>query len=90
MKAIQLTKYGSSKDSFLSKNVPLPILINKDDVLIKVHAFGINFADIMARKGLYKASPALPAVLGYEVVGIVEKTKNPQYKNLIGKRGQDG
>lgn len=86
MKAIQLIKYGSSKDSFLSKNVPLPILVNKDDVLIKVHAFGINFADIMARKGLYKASPALPAVLGYEVVGIVEKTKNSQYKNLIGKR----
>ena len=86
MKAIQLIKYGSSKDSFSSKNVPLPILVNKDEILIKVHAFGINFADIMARKGLYKASPALPAVLGYEVVGIVEKTKNPQYKNLIGKR----
>jgi NADPH:quinone reductase-like Zn-dependent oxidoreductase len=28
-------------------------------------------------KALYRASPALPAVLGYEVVGIVEKTKDP-------------
>ena len=86
MKAIQLIKYGSSKDSFEINEIPVPNLKNKDDVLIKVHAFGINFADIMARKGLYKASPPLPAVLGYEVVGIVEKVKDPKNNHLIGKR----
>ena len=86
MKAIQLIKYGSSKDSFEINEIPVPNLINKEDVLIKVHAFGINFADIMARKGLYRASPALPAVLGYEVVGIVEKTKDPKNNHLVGKR----
>jgi NADPH2:quinone reductase len=86
MKAIQLIKYGSSKDSFKINEIPIPNLINKEDVLVKVHAFGINFADIMARKGLYRASPALPAVLGYEVVGIVEKTKDPKNNHLIGKR----
>ena len=56
MKAIQLIKYGSSKDSFEINEIPVPNLINKDDVLIKVHAFGINFADILTRKGLYRAS----------------------------------
>ena len=86
MKAIQLIKYGSSKDSFEINEIPVPNLINKEDVLVKVHAFGINFADIMARKGLYRASPALPAVLGYEVVGIVEKTKDPKNNHLVGKR----
>jgi NADPH2:quinone reductase len=52
MKAIQLIKYGSSKDSFEINEIPIPNLINMEDVLIKVHAFGINFADVMARKGL--------------------------------------
>ena len=86
MKAIQLIKYGSSIDCFKSNEIPIPSLKNKEDVLIKVHAFGINFADVMARKGLYRASPPLPAVLGYEVVGIVEKTQDPKNDHLIGKR----
>ena len=86
MKAIQLIKYGSSKDSFKSSEIPIPNLINKEDVLIKVHAFGINFADVMARKGLYRASPPLPAVLGYEVVGTVEKINDSKNNHLIGKR----
>ena len=52
MKAIQLIKYGSSKDSFEINEIPIPNLINMEDILIKVHAFGINFADIMARKAV--------------------------------------
>lgn len=39
------------------------------EVQIRVHASGINFADIMARLGLYPDSPKLPAVVGYEVAG---------------------
>ncbi|MEM1116839.1 MAG: zinc-binding dehydrogenase [Bacteroidota bacterium] len=41
-------------------------------VLIDVEAAGINFADILARKGLYPDAPDLPAVVGYEVGGMVE------------------
>ncbi|MBA3901711.1 MAG: zinc-binding dehydrogenase, partial [Bacteroidetes bacterium] len=33
---------------------------------------GLNFADVLARNGLYKDAPPLPAVLGYEVVGRIE------------------
>ena len=40
-------------------------------VLIDVEAAGINFADILARKGLYPDAPDLPAVVGYEVGGTV-------------------
>ncbi len=40
-------------------------------VLIAVEASGINFADILARQGLYPDAPDLPAVVGYEVAGIV-------------------
>lgn len=42
------------------------------EVLIRVEAAGINFADILARQGLYPDAPDLPAVIGYEVAGDVE------------------
>ncbi|MFT7623651.1 MAG: NADPH:quinone reductase-like Zn-dependent oxidoreductase [Myxococcota bacterium] len=42
------------------------------EVRIAVVAAGINFADIMARMGLYPDAPPLPAVVGYEVSGTVE------------------
>jgi len=42
------------------------------EVLIRVEAAGINFADLMARQGLYPDAPPLPAVVGYEVGGVVE------------------
>ena len=39
---------------------------------IAVKAAGINFADTMARVGLYPEAPKPPCVLGYEVAGEVE------------------
>jgi NADPH:quinone reductase-like Zn-dependent oxidoreductase len=42
------------------------------EVRVRVHASGINFADILARMGLYPDSPKLPAVVGYEVAGVVD------------------
>ena len=39
---------------------------------IAVRAAGLNFADTMARVGLYPATPKTPCVLGYEVAGEVE------------------
>lgn len=42
------------------------------NVRIRVKASGINFADIMAREGLYPDAPKLPCVVGYEVSGIVD------------------
>jgi len=43
------------------------------EVLIRVAAAGVNFADVMARMGLYPDAPPLPTVVGYEVAGTVEK-----------------
>src|SRR5215213_4549037 len=42
------------------------------EVRIAVRAAGVNFADTMARIGLYPDAPKPPAVLGYEVAGEVE------------------
>jgi NADPH:quinone reductase-like Zn-dependent oxidoreductase len=41
-------------------------------VRVAVRASGVNFADVMARLGLYPDAPKLPAVVGYEVAGTVD------------------
>ena len=40
-------------------------------VRIDVAAAGVNFADTMARAGLYEDAPPIPCVVGYEVAGTV-------------------
>ncbi len=42
------------------------------EIRVAVRAAGINFADIMARMGIYPDAPPLPCVVGYEVAGVVE------------------
>ena len=39
------------------------------EVLVRVRAAGINFADVLVRQGRYPQPPELPAVLGSEVAG---------------------
>ena len=41
------------------------------EVLVAVEAAGVNFADVLARQGIYPDAPPLPAVVGYEVAGTV-------------------
>lgn len=41
-------------------------------VRVRVDASGVNFADLMARMGLYPDAPPLPTVVGYEVAGAID------------------
>lgn len=83
--AIQLIKYGNPNEafSFVKITVPEP---EDDEVQISVTRFGINYADVMARNGLYKEAPPLPCVLGYEVVGEITKVGSNSPQELLGKR----
>ena len=42
------------------------------EVRVEVRAEGINFADLLARTGMYPDAPKPPCVIGYEVAGVVE------------------
>lgn len=75
MKAIYLTQNGDPEDSFAIRETEMP-RHEANEVLIKVEAFGLNFADVLARQGMYKDAPPFPAVLGYEVVGHIEAVGN--------------
>jgi NADPH:quinone reductase-like Zn-dependent oxidoreductase len=41
-------------------------------VRVRVRAAGINFADLMARVGLYPDAPKIPCVVGYEASGTID------------------
>jgi NADPH:quinone reductase-like Zn-dependent oxidoreductase len=71
MKAAVLIKKGSALNAFEIRDIPKPE-IQTGQVLIKVAAFGLNFADVMARRGMYKEAPPLPAILGYDVAGTID------------------
>src|SRR5215204_2367665 len=55
------------------------------EVMIRVRAAGLNFADILSRQGLYPDSPPKPCVMGYEVSGVVEKLGQSVNSDFIGK-----
>src|SRR6185503_7633480 len=56
-----------------------------DEVVIKVRAAGLNFADILARQGLYPDGPPKPCVMGYEVSGVVESVGKDVNSSFVGK-----
>ncbi len=85
VKAAVLIKHGKAKDAFEIRNIDAPK--PKDhEALVDVEAFGLNYADVMARNGLYREAPPLPSILGYDFVGRVKSCKDPSFKHLIGKR----
>jgi len=85
MDAIYIVKNGKPKIAFERKPVDIKGPTN-DEVAIEVEAFGLNFADVMARLGLYKDCPPLPAVVGYEVVGKITKLGSDVKNVLVGDR----
>ena len=83
MKQIVITKYGNTDVlKIQERKDPEP---SAGEVLIKVKAIGVNFADILARKGLYPDAPKPPCVVGYEVSGIIETAGQGVDSSIVGK-----
>src|SRR5437773_2860814 len=57
----------------------------KSEVVVNVRAAGLNFADILARQGLYPDGPKRPCVMGYEVAGMVGQVGEGVDRDLLGK-----
>ena len=53
-------------------NVPDPVIKN-DEVLVKIHAAGINRADLLQREGNYPPPPGCPEWMGLEISGEIVK-----------------
>lgn len=85
MKAWMLTAHGEPHNVLQLREHPRPEP-RSNEVLIRCEGFGLNYADVMAVKGLYREAPPVPSVLGYEVVGTVEAVGDAAAKELIGRR----
>jgi NADPH:quinone reductase-like Zn-dependent oxidoreductase len=69
MRAVVITKHGGP-DVLQVQERPDPTP-GAGEVRIEVSAAGVNFADVMARMGLYPDAPKTPCVVGYEVAGTI-------------------
>jgi len=70
MKQVYITATGGPEKLQLRESPdPQP---GPGQLRVRVRASGVNFADIMARKGLYPDAPKIPCVVGYEVSGVVD------------------
>lgn len=61
---------------------PLPA---RGQVRLRVAWAGVNFADVMMRRGLYPDAPRLPAVAGYEVSGTIDMVGEGADPALLGR-----
>ena len=70
MKQVTITGHGGP-DKLQVGESPDPVP-GAGELRVRVRAAGINFADILARQGLYPDAPKTPCVVGYEVSGTVD------------------
>lgn len=70
MRAIWITKAGGP-EVLEVRETPDPVA-GSGEVRVKVRAAGLNFAEVMARQGLYPDAPKPPSIVGYEAAGVVD------------------
>jgi len=70
MRQVVIPRYGAP-DVFETRELPDPSP-GDGEIRIRVRAAGVNFADILARLGLYPDAPKPPMVVGYEVAGRID------------------
>jgi len=74
MRAMVVRRYGPP-EVFESQEVPDPQL-KAGELLIRVKAIGVNFADLLQRMGIYPGTPKPPFIPGFEIAGVVEKVSD--------------
>jgi len=84
VKALVQTKNGGYDVLQVQERPDPPV--GPGEVRIAVKAAGINFADTMARLGLYPDAPKTPCVMGYEVSGLVESIGDDVSECAVGDR----
>ena len=88
MRAIVITRHGPPEVLQVQERPdPTP---GPGQVRITVAAAGVNFADTMARVGLYDDAPPLPSIVGYEVAGTVAELGDGVADIAVGQRVMAG
>jgi len=69
MKALTFTNFGGT-EVLEYRDMAVPVL-KPNEILVSTRAIGLNYADIMRRKGIYPLRDNAPHVNGYEGAGVV-------------------
>lgn len=85
MRAVVITKHGDPSVLQVQQR-PDPPPPGPGQLRVEVRAAGVNFADHLARVGLYPDAPQLPAVVGYEVAGTVTAVGDGVDPGRVGER----
>src|ERR1700734_1098469 len=85
MRAVVITKRGGPSVLQVQER-PDPPPPGAGQLQVAVRAAGVNFADHLARVGLYPDAPKLPAVVGYEVAGDVTAVGDGVDPSRVGQR----
>jgi NADPH:quinone reductase-like Zn-dependent oxidoreductase len=89
MRAVVITKTGDPSVLQVQER-PDPPPPGPGEVRVDVRACGVNFADTLARVGLYEDAPPLPTVVGYEVSGTVTAVGGGVTTPAVGDRVMAG
>ncbi|XP_041063837.1 quinone oxidoreductase isoform X1 [Carcharodon carcharias] len=82
MRAVRVAEFGGPAVLKLHSDIPIPSP-SENQVLIRVHACGVNPVETYMRSGSYARKPSLPWTPGSDVAGIVEQVG--QYVNKFKK-----
>jgi NADPH:quinone reductase-like Zn-dependent oxidoreductase len=85
MRAVVITKHGDPSVLKVQQR-PDPPPPGPGQLRIEVRAAGVNFADHLARVGLYPDAPKLPAIVGYEVAGTITAVGDGVDPARVGER----
>jgi NADPH:quinone reductase-like Zn-dependent oxidoreductase len=84
MRAVVMTGHGPPEVLQVQERQDPPV--RRGEIRVAVKAAGINFADTLARVGLYPDAPKPPCVVGYEVSGEVESVGEGVEDYSVGDR----
>ena len=84
MRAVVTTRHGGPEVLEVQERPDPPV--GPGEVRVSVKAAGINFADTLARTGLYPDAPPPPCVVGYEVAGEIESVGEGVEGRKVGER----
>src|SRR4051812_6297950 len=88
MRAVEIPRYGPPEVLHVIEGAD-PVA-GAGQVLVDVAAAGVNFADTMARVGLYADAPKPPMVVGYEVAGTISAVGSGVDAARVGERVMAG
>jgi NADPH:quinone reductase-like Zn-dependent oxidoreductase len=89
MRAVVITKHGDLSVLQVQQR-PDPGTPGPGRVRVAVRAAGVNFADTLARVGLYEDAPKPPMVVGYEVAGTIDAVGEGVDPARVGERVMAG